>query len=76
MAEREITVQAQLEALSVEEFYRAVPVRNAGVRQTSVTDGLVLHGVRYHGDKVDTQSMVLRYETGTKRIIKTEHRIK
>jgi fructose-1,6-bisphosphatase II len=43
---------------------------------TGITDGLVLHGVRYHGDKVDTQSMVLRYETGTKRIIKTEHRIK
>jgi fructose-1,6-bisphosphatase II len=43
---------------------------------TGITDGLMLHGVRYHGDKVDTQSMVLRYETGTRRIIKTEHRVK
>ncbi len=43
---------------------------------TGITDGLVLHGVRYHGDKVDTESMVLRYETGTRRIIQTEHRAK
>ena len=43
---------------------------------TGITDGLMLHGVRYHGDKVDTESMVLRYETGTRRIIQTEHRIK
>ena len=43
---------------------------------TGITAGLMLHGVRYHGDYVDTQSMVLRYETGTRRIIKTEHRLK
>ncbi|MEN8007454.1 MAG: fructose-bisphosphatase class II family protein [Candidatus Krumholzibacteriota bacterium] len=43
---------------------------------TGITDGLLLHGVRYHGDYVDTHSMVLRYETGTRRIIKTEHRVK
>jgi fructose-1,6-bisphosphatase II len=43
---------------------------------TGITDGLLLHGVRYHGDFVDTQSMVLRYETGTRRIITTEHRVK
>ena len=43
---------------------------------TGITDGLMLHGVRYHGDYVDTQSMVLRYETGTRRIITTEHRLK
>ena len=43
---------------------------------TGITDGLLLHGVRYHGDFADTQSMVLRYETGTRRIITTEHRVK
>jgi fructose-1,6-bisphosphatase II len=43
---------------------------------TGITDGLILHGVRYHGDFVDTQSMVLRFETGTRRIITTEHRVK
>jgi len=43
---------------------------------TGVTDGVLLDGVSYHGDKVDTHSMVLRYETGTRRIIRTEHRLK
>lgn len=43
---------------------------------TGITDGLILHGVRYHGDYVDTQSLVIRYETGTRRLIKTEHRLK
>lgn len=43
---------------------------------TGITDSAILHGVRYHGDSVETQSMVLRYETGTRRIINTEHRIR
>jgi len=43
---------------------------------TGITDGLILNGVRYHGDHVVTHSLVLRYETGTRRLIKTEHRLK
>jgi len=43
---------------------------------TGVTDGWLLGGVNFHGQTVDTHSMVLRYETGTRRIIKTEHRLK
>jgi fructose-1,6-bisphosphatase II len=43
---------------------------------TGVTGGFLLRGVNYHGDYVDTHSLVLRYETGTRRIITTEHRIK
>lgn len=42
MAEREITAEAQLEALSTADFYRAVPVQNAKARQASVSEGLVL----------------------------------
>ncbi len=43
---------------------------------TGITDGWLLGGVNFHGQTVDTHSMVLRYETGTRRIIKTEHRLK
>ena len=43
---------------------------------TGSTDSALLNGVRYHGDTVDTQSLILRYETGTRRLINTEHRIK
>ncbi len=42
---------------------------------TGITDTPLLRGVRYHGDFVDTQSLVLRSETGTRRIISTEHRL-
>jgi len=43
---------------------------------TMITDGVLMRGVGYHGNTVDTHSMVLRLETGTRRIIKTEHRLK
>jgi len=43
---------------------------------TGITDTTLLRGVRYHGDYVDTQSLVLRMDTGTRRIISTEHRLK
>ena len=43
---------------------------------TGVTGGFLLRGVNYHGDYVDTHSLVLRFETGTRRIITTEHRFK
>ena len=42
---------------------------------TGITDSALLHGVQYHGDTVETQSLVLRYETGTRRLIQTEHRL-
>ncbi len=43
---------------------------------TGVTVGWLLDGVKFHGETVETHSVVLRYETGTRRMIKTEHRLK
>ncbi|MCP4293409.1 MAG: fructose-bisphosphatase class II family protein [bacterium] len=43
---------------------------------TGITDSVILDGVHYHGNLVTTQSLALRSETGTRRIIKTEHRLK
>jgi fructose-1,6-bisphosphatase II len=40
---------------------------------TGITDGPVLTGVRYHGDTAESQSLVLRCETGSRRLIRTEH---
>ncbi len=40
---------------------------------TGITDGPLLDGVRYHGDRAETQSLVLRCDTRTRRLIKTEH---
>ncbi|MBE0565948.1 MAG: fructose-bisphosphatase class II family protein [Krumholzibacteria bacterium] len=42
---------------------------------TGITDTPLLGGVRYHGDTVDTHSLVLRMDTGTRRLINTEHRL-
>jgi len=43
---------------------------------TGITDSVILDGVHYHGSIVTTHSLVLRYETQTRREIKTEHRLK
>ncbi|HBY98387.1 MAG TPA: class II fructose-bisphosphatase [Chloroflexi bacterium] len=40
---------------------------------TGITDGPILSGVQYHGNRAETASLVLRYETGRRRIIQTEH---
>jgi len=43
---------------------------------TGVTVGWLLDGVSYRGPNVNTHSVVLRYETGTRRLIHTQHRLK
>jgi fructose-1,6-bisphosphatase II len=42
---------------------------------TGITDGPMLAGVRYHGDRAETHSLILRGETGTRRIMQAEHLI-
>jgi fructose-1,6-bisphosphatase II len=40
---------------------------------TGISDGPLLAGVRYQGDWAETESIVLRCDTGTRRMIRTEH---
>jgi fructose-1,6-bisphosphatase II len=40
---------------------------------TGITDGPVLRGVRYHGSTAETESLVLRCETGSRRLVHIEH---
>ena len=42
---------------------------------TGVTDGTMLRGVRRHGGRIYTQSIVMRSRTGTVRIIEAEHNL-
>ncbi|SFX62701.1 fructose-1,6-bisphosphatase II [Thermoactinomyces sp. DSM 45891] len=42
---------------------------------TGVTDGELLRGVRYKGDKVQTHSLVMRAKTGTIRFMEGTHRL-
>jgi fructose-1,6-bisphosphatase II / sedoheptulose-1,7-bisphosphatase len=41
---------------------------------TGVTDGALLSGVKFRGDVIETETIVMRSVTGTVRIIKGEHR--
>ncbi|GGE65698.1 class II fructose-bisphosphatase [Nesterenkonia cremea] len=41
---------------------------------TGITDGDLLRGVTYSGDRVTTQSIVMRAKSGTVRIVEAEHR--
>ena len=42
---------------------------------TGITNGALLSGIRYHGDWAESESLVVRCETGTRRIIHAEHRL-
>lgn len=42
---------------------------------TGITDGVLLSGVRYRKDKVQTESLVLRCETGSHRIIVADQNV-
>lgn len=40
---------------------------------TGITDSLLLPGVRYSGSRAETHSLLIRAETGTRRLIQAEH---
>jgi len=42
---------------------------------TGITDGVMLSGIRYQGKIAETDSLVIRCKTGTRRRIKAEHLI-
>jgi fructose-1,6-bisphosphatase II len=42
---------------------------------TGITDGVMLAGIRYHGRIAETESLVIRCKTGTRRLIHAEHLI-
>lgn len=40
---------------------------------TGITDGTLLSGVHYHGSQAETESLIIRGATGTRRFIRSEH---
>lgn len=40
---------------------------------TAITDGPLLHGVRYHGRRAESNTLIMRAECGVQRIVLTEH---
>ena len=56
----------QDEIIKNEEIYLAV---------TGITDGTLMRGIKYRGDRAETNSIILRGESGTRRIVYAEHLI-
>jgi fructose-1,6-bisphosphatase II len=40
---------------------------------TGITDGSLLNGVEFHGKRAKTYSLILRGETGIRRMLHTQH---
>ncbi|MBA3947214.1 MAG: class II fructose-bisphosphatase [Herpetosiphonaceae bacterium] len=71
--EREAVVASGLDLRQILTAHELIAGDEVYFAATGITDGPLLAGVTYHGDRAETQSMVLRSATGTRRVISTEH---
>jgi fructose-1,6-bisphosphatase II len=71
--EREAVQAAGLDTRQILACSELVSSHEIFFAATGITDGSLLSGVHYHGDEAQTESLVLRAETGTRRFIRTEH---
>jgi fructose-1,6-bisphosphatase II len=71
--ERERTIAAGIDPDRILTTNDLVGSDNAFFAATGVTDGDILHGVRFFGDRATTQSIVMRSRTGTVRIVEGRH---
>jgi len=72
-AEREAVEAAGLDTQRILRADELITSDQLFFAATGITDGPLLSGVRYQGDRAETHSLVLRCDTGTRRLIKTEH---
>ncbi|HKJ68522.1 MAG TPA: fructose-bisphosphatase class II, partial [bacterium] len=71
--EKEEIEQAGLDTHEIMDCDRLVSGDQIYFAITGITDGPILHGVHYHGNKAETNSLILRCETGTRRTIFADH---
>ena len=72
-AEREAVQAAKLDAGRIYTANELVASEEIFFAATGITDGPLLQGVRYQGRRAETHSLILRYETHTRRLIHAEH---
>ena len=73
--ERAAVLEAGLAARQILTCDQMVAGNQVFFAATGISNGSLLSGVRYHGNWAETESLVLRCETGTKRILQAEHRL-
>ncbi len=72
-AEREAVEATGLDARQILPCGELVASSEIYFAATGITDGALLSGVHYHGSEAETESLVVRGETGTRRFIRAEH---
>ncbi len=72
-AERAAIAAADLDTRTVLTSDMLVASNQIFCSVTGITDGPLLTGVRYHANRAETQSLILRCDTGSRRIIYAEH---
>ncbi len=75
-AERHAVEQTGLDTHTIFTEHELVTDDDLFFVATGITDGPLLKGVSYLGDRAETHSIILRGSTGTRRIIYAEHTIK
>jgi fructose-1,6-bisphosphatase II len=73
--ERARVVNAGLDTRKIYTCDDLVATNDIFIAATGITDGAVLSGVRYQGDEGHTESLVLRCQTGSQRIIQSIHKL-
>ena len=73
--EREVVQSSGLDPRQVLTCRQLVASNEVFFAATGITDGSLLSGVHYHGNVAETESLIIRGETGTRRLIHSEHRI-
>lgn len=71
--ERDAVLEVGMDARRVLSCTELVACDELFFAATGITNGTLLSGVHYHGNEVETESLVLRASTGTRRLIHTEH---
>ncbi len=74
-AEQDSILAAGLDPTEIRSCDDLVTSEQVFFAATGITDGPLLAGVRYRGNVIETQSVVLRGEFGTRRIINAEHQV-
>jgi len=72
-SEREAILSAGVDLRSVYTVNELVLGNRTFFAATGITDGALLAGIRYHGTRATSNSLVMRGETHTRRTIEAEH---
>jgi len=70
--ERAALEQAHLDTRKILTCDEMVTSREVFFAATGITTGVLLRGVRFESDRRETDSLILRGETGTRRLLRTE----